>query len=56
MHAANLLGKSTWPAKTHPEVGNFFVNAKRPDEIKRALIAYEKSDAAYTKLLGASDA
>lgn len=39
-----------WETLGNAYVGNFFVNAKRPDEIKRALIAYEKSDAAYTKL------
>lgn len=39
-----------WETLGNAYVGNFFVNAKRPDEIKRALIAYEKSDAAYKKL------
>ncbi|CAK9005266.1 unnamed protein product [Durusdinium trenchii] len=39
-----------WETLGNAYIGNFFVNAKRPDEIKRALIAYEKSDAAYAKL------
>ncbi|CAJ1356866.1 unnamed protein product, partial [Effrenium voratum] len=39
-----------WETLGNAYVGNFFVNAKRPDEIKRALIAYEKSDLAYQKL------
>eukprot|EP00439_Symbiodinium_sp_Y106_P070218 s1242_g12.t1 len=39
-----------WETLGNAYVGNFFVNAKRPDEIKRALIAYEKGDAAYKKL------
>eukprot|EP00913_Durusdinium_trenchii_P019404 g18242.t1 len=38
-----------WETLGNAYIGNFFVNAKRPDEIKRALIAYEKSDAAYAK-------
>ncbi|CAE7360659.1 ASPH [Symbiodinium natans] len=39
-----------WETLGNAYVGNFFVNAKRPDEIKRALIAYEKGEAAYEKL------
>lgn len=40
----------SWETLGNAYVGDFFVNGKRPDEISRALIAYEKADAAYTKM------
>lgn len=38
-----------WETLGNAYVGDFFVNARRPDEINRALIAYQKADAIYEK-------
>jgi len=39
-----------WETLGNAYVGDFFVNGKRPDEIKRALIAYEKAEAISEKM------
>lgn len=39
-----------WETLGNAYVGDFFINAKRPDEINRALIAYEKAERAYDGL------
>jgi hypothetical protein len=39
-----------WETLGNAYVGDFFVNARRPDELNRALIAYGKGEACYAKL------
>merc|ERR1719265_1269269 len=39
-----------WETLGNAYVGDFFVNARRPDELSRALIAYDKAETAYAKL------
>jgi len=39
-----------WENLGNAYVGDFFVNARRPDELSRALIAYGKAEAIYGKL------
>eukprot|EP00928_Gymnodinium_smaydae_P009352 TRINITY_DN1348_c0_g1_i2.p1 TRINITY_DN1348_c0_g1~~TRINITY_DN1348_c0_g1_i2.p1 ORF type:complete len:526 (+),score=96.19 TRINITY_DN1348_c0_g1_i2:39-1616(+) len=38
-----------WETLGNAYIGDFIINAKHPDEIKRALVAYSKADAAYEK-------
>jgi len=40
----------SWETLGNAYVGDFIVNARRPDEVNRALIAYEKAEAAYERL------
>jgi tetratricopeptide (TPR) repeat protein len=39
-----------WETLGNAFVGDFFVNARRPDELSRALIAYGKAEDAYNKM------
>jgi len=39
-----------WETLGNAYMGDFFVNAKRPDEMNRALIAYGKAEAAFQKM------
>eukprot|EP00419_Tripos_fusus_P043418 CAMPEP_0172824650 /NCGR_PEP_ID=MMETSP1075-20121228/18142_1 /TAXON_ID=2916 /ORGANISM="Ceratium fusus, Strain PA161109" /LENGTH=729 /DNA_ID=CAMNT_0013665961 /DNA_START=52 /DNA_END=2238 /DNA_ORIENTATION=- len=40
----------SWETLGNAYVGDFIVNARRPDEVNRALIAYEKAETAYERL------
>lgn len=48
--ALDASDPQNWETLGNAYVGDFFVNAKRPDELKRALIAYAKAETAYGKL------
>jgi len=45
----DTLDPLNWETLGNSYIGDFFVNARRPDEINRALIAYQKAEAAYEK-------
>jgi Flp pilus assembly protein TadD len=48
--ALDAADPQNWETLGNAYVGDFFVNARRPDELSRALIAYSKAEAAYAKL------
>jgi tetratricopeptide (TPR) repeat protein len=48
--ALDASDPQNWETLGNAYVGDFFVNARRPDELSRALIAYEKAETAYAKL------
>lgn len=48
--ALDASDPESWETLGNAYVGDFFVNARRPDELNRALIAYAKAEAAYDKL------
>jgi tetratricopeptide (TPR) repeat protein len=48
--ALDASDPQNWETLGNAFMGDFFVNAKRPDELSRALIAYSKAEVAYEKL------
>lgn len=48
--ALDASDAQNWETLGNAYSGDFFVNARRPDELSRALIAYGKAEALYTKL------
>lgn len=48
--ALDASDPQNWETLGNSYVGDFFLNARRPDELNRALIAYSKAEAAYEKL------
>jgi len=48
--ALDASDPQNWETLGNAYVGDFFVNARRPDELSRALIAYSKAEGAYNKL------
>lgn len=48
--ALDTSDPQNWETLGNAYVGDFFVNARRPDELNRALVAYAKAETAYGKL------
>jgi tetratricopeptide (TPR) repeat protein len=48
--ALDASDPQNWETLGNSYVGDFFLNARRPDELSRALIAYSKAETAYEKL------